>query len=53
MVYGPSKPNPRCFLEARSRTIGAYASHGCVRMFNEDVIDLYNLVSIGTPVRII
>lgn len=34
-------------------SIGTYASHGCVRMFNEDVIDLYNLVSIGTPVQII
>jgi lipoprotein-anchoring transpeptidase ErfK/SrfK len=34
-------------------SIGTYASHGCVRMFNEDVIDLYNMVSIGTPVRII
>ncbi|MGD0152339.1 MAG: L,D-transpeptidase [Thermacetogeniaceae bacterium] len=33
-------------------SIGTYASHGCVRMFNEDVIDLYNLVSIGTPVQI-
>lgn len=33
-------------------SIGTYASHGCVRMFNEDAIDLYNLVSIGTPVQI-
>ncbi|NPV26419.1 MAG: L,D-transpeptidase family protein [Firmicutes bacterium] len=34
-------------------SIGMAASHGCVRMFNEDVIELYDLVDIGTPVRII
>lgn len=33
-------------------SIGNAASHGCVRMYNEDVIDLYNRVEIGTPVRI-
>jgi lipoprotein-anchoring transpeptidase ErfK/SrfK len=31
-------------------TIGGAVSHGCIRMRNEDVIDLYNRVSIGTPV---
>ncbi len=31
-------------------TIGGAASHGCIRMFNEDVIDLYNRVHVGTPV---
>lgn len=34
-------------------SIGTAASHGCVRMYNEDVIELYDLVEIGTPVRII
>lgn len=33
-------------------SIGQAASHGCVRMYNEDVIELYNQVPIGTPVRI-
>lgn len=33
-------------------SIGTAASHGCIRMYNEDVIELYNLVPIGTPVRI-
>jgi len=33
-------------------SIGKAASHGCVRMYNEDVIDLYNRVELGTPVRI-
>ncbi|MDH7478865.1 MAG: peptidoglycan-binding protein [Syntrophomonadaceae bacterium] len=33
-------------------SIGQAASHGCVRMFNEDVIELYDQVPIGTPVQI-
>jgi lipoprotein-anchoring transpeptidase ErfK/SrfK len=32
------------------RSIGSAASYGCIRMRNEDVIDLFNRVSIGTPV---
>lgn len=31
-------------------SIGKAASHGCVRMYNEDVRELFELVSIGTPV---
>lgn len=31
-------------------SIGQAASHGCVRMFNEDVIELYDLVPTGTPI---
>jgi hypothetical protein len=33
-------------------SIGQAASHGCVRMRNEDVVRLYDLVQIGTPVRV-
>lgn len=36
----------------RPWSIGSYASAGCVRMFNEDVEELFEIVSIGTPVRI-
>ena len=32
--------------------IGIKASHGCIRMFNYDVIELFNLVNIGTKVLI-
>ena len=32
--------------------IGLKASHGCIRMFNEDVIELFNMVKIGTKVLI-
>jgi lipoprotein-anchoring transpeptidase ErfK/SrfK len=31
-------------------SIGGYVSYGCVRMFNEDITDLYDRVSVGTPV---
>lgn len=33
--------------------IGEQASHGCVRMRNDDVIVLYEMVEIGTPVSIV
>ena len=32
--------------------IGTKASHGCIRMFNYDVIELFNFVNIGTKVLI-
>lgn len=32
--------------------LGTPASHGCVRMMNDDVIDLYNRVPVGTPMVI-
>jgi lipoprotein-anchoring transpeptidase ErfK/SrfK len=31
-------------------SIGTAASHGCVRMTNDDVLELYGLVEIGTPI---
>jgi lipoprotein-anchoring transpeptidase ErfK/SrfK len=31
-------------------SIGSAASYGCIRMLNEDVTDLYERVSVGTPV---
>jgi L,D-transpeptidase catalytic domain len=33
-------------------SIGEAVSHGCIRMYNEDVSHLYELVDIGTPVYI-
>lgn len=35
------------------RSIGKRASHGCIRMYNEDVIKIYDLTPIGTPVSIV
>ena len=33
--------------------IGSAVSSGCIRMTNEDVIDLYNRVKVGTPVIVL
>ena len=35
---------------AMRASIGTAASYGCIRMYNEDVIDLYDRVSVGAPV---
>jgi lipoprotein-anchoring transpeptidase ErfK/SrfK len=34
----------------RPSSIGTFASYGCIRMLNEDIVDLYDQVSVGTPV---
>ena len=31
-------------------SIGSAASFGCIRMYNEDILDLFERVSVGTPV---
>ena len=33
-------------------SIGTMGSHGCIRMLNTQVIELYNMVKLGTPVYI-
>ncbi|GEM_PF-196082 len=38
---------------AAERNIGRPASHGCIRMYNKDVIELYETVKEGLPVEII
>ena len=35
------------------RSIGTAASYGCFRMLDEDVIDLYRRVRVGTPVVVL
>jgi lipoprotein-anchoring transpeptidase ErfK/SrfK len=34
-------------------SIGTAASYGCIRMYNEDVIDLFERVRVGTPVVVV
>ena len=34
----------------RPESIGGFVSYGCIRMFNEDIIDLFDRVSVGTDV---
>ncbi len=31
-------------------SIGGFVSAGCIRMYNQDIVDLYDRVSVGTPV---
>ena len=42
-IYGANEPS----------TIGQNVSSGCIRMMNEDVIDLYGRVAVGTKVIVI
>ena len=37
----------------RPHSIGGYVSYGCIRMYNEDVTDLYGRVSVGTQVVVV
>jgi len=42
-IHGNSDPS----------SIGTYASAGCVRMFDKDVKELYDMISISTPITVI
>lgn len=42
-IHGTNKPG----------SIGSPSSHGCIRMFNQHVIELYKMVQVGTPVYIL
>jgi len=34
----------------RPGSVGGFVSYGCIRMYNQDISDLFGRVSIGTPV---
>lgn len=34
-------------------SIGRYVSHGCIRMYNQDILDLYGRVPVGTAVYVL
>lgn len=42
-IHGTNEPS----------TIGSAVSSGCIRMFNQDIIDLYNRVPLGAPVVVL
>jgi lipoprotein-anchoring transpeptidase ErfK/SrfK len=50
---GLSKPHYGIHGTNNPSSIGKFVSHGCIRMYNKDVIEVSNIVSIGTPVKII
>ncbi len=33
-------------------SIGTAASHGCIRMYNEDVTEVYSIIPLGTPAKV-
>jgi lipoprotein-anchoring transpeptidase ErfK/SrfK len=33
-------------------SVGGFVSYGCIRMYNEDILDLYQRVAVGTPVAV-
>jgi lipoprotein-anchoring transpeptidase ErfK/SrfK len=35
------------------KSIGGFVSYGCIRMYNEDISDLYHRVHVGTPVVVL
>lgn len=43
LIHGTNQPG----------SIGMAVSHGCVRLYPEDIEELYDLVPVGTPVRIV
>ena len=34
----------------RPSSVGRFISHGCIRMYNRDIVRLYSMVQVGTPV---
>lgn len=45
-----SAPAIRFHGTSAEYSLGYNASHGCVRLSNPDVIELYNIVKVGTPI---
>ena len=48
-----SWPSYRIHGTSDTRKIGRQSSSGCVGLYNEQIEELFNLVEIGTPVRIL
>lgn len=42
-IHGTNRPN----------SVGTWASYGCIRMYNRDIVDLYDRVRVGTPVVVV
>ncbi|HEY3426545.1 MAG TPA: L,D-transpeptidase [Negativicutes bacterium] len=53
MWLGLNQPHYGIHGTNNPASIGHLVSHGCIRMYNRDVLELARFVSIGTPVRII
>jgi len=45
-----SHASARLIITNAPGTIGGFVSHGCIRMYDEDIMDLYSRVGVGTRV---
>ncbi|WP_099191876.1 L,D-transpeptidase [Tepidibacter mesophilus] len=50
---GLSKPHYGIHGTNNPLSIGKSISNGCIRMYNKDIIELYNIIPIGTVVTIV
>jgi lipoprotein-anchoring transpeptidase ErfK/SrfK len=52
---GLSAPNGDYGIHGTNNTssIGKAVSNGCIRTYNNNIIEIYNLVPVGTPVKIV
>jgi lipoprotein-anchoring transpeptidase ErfK/SrfK len=50
LYRGGADTNFRLHGTNEPESIGRAVSSGCIRLFNQDIIDLYNRVPVGTPV---
>jgi lipoprotein-anchoring transpeptidase ErfK/SrfK len=35
------------------KSVGGFVSYGCIRMLNRDIVELYRIVDVGTPVIVL
>mgnify|MGYP000064717006 CR=1 FL=1 len=52
-VLGLSHGNYAIHGTNNPSSIGGFVSHGCIRMHNADIMDLYRRASIGTEVHVL
>jgi len=52
-VLGLNRGNYAIHGTNNPASIGGYVSHGCIRMHNADVLDLYRRVSMGAEVIVL
>ena len=45
-----SHASARLIITNAPGAIGGFVSHGCIRMYNQDIMDLYSRVGVGTRV---
>jgi lipoprotein-anchoring transpeptidase ErfK/SrfK len=53
MWMGLNKPHYGIHGTNNPSSIGKVVSHGCIRMYNHDVLELSQFITIGTTVRIV